>query len=167
MAFILPRSTINWIAGALAGIVAGIIATVVQLILWWAASYPAIDMLLRDARLAAAIAMGRAVLPPPISFDWPIMLTASLLHGALSIAYGFLLAPLAAKLPARSAMAAGGMAGLLLYLVNMYGFTLLFPWFAASRDWITAAAHVSFGTSAAIAYKYWENRLARRSHGAA
>lgn len=161
----LPRPA-NWIAGALAGIFAGVIATVVQLILWWAASYPPMDMLLRDARLAAAIVMGRAVLPPPVAFDWTIMLVASLVHGALSIAYGVLLAPLAAKLPARSIMAAGGLAGLLLYMVNMHGFTLLFPWFAASRDWITVAAHVSFGMSAALAYKYWGNRIARRSCGA-
>ena len=148
------RATPNWPAGVFAGIVAGVIATIVQFVLWWSASLPAFGMLLRDARLAAAIVLGPAVLPPPAPFDWQIMLIATLVHFALSAAYGLALAALIARTQTRMAAAAGVLFGLALFGTNMYLFTLIFPWFTASRDWITAAAHAAFGLSAALAYKW-------------
>ncbi len=144
---------IDWPAAMAAGITAGVVATIVQMILWEASSIAATDMLLRDARLAAAIVMGARVLPPPASFDWNVMLAATTVHFALSTVYGVLQAPVAARLSSLPAALAGCALGLLLYAVNMYGFTAIFPWFAASRDWITVTAHVSFGMTAAIAYK--------------
>lgn len=157
----LPASNpIGWTAAIVAGIVAGIVATAVQTALWWAASWPLPDMLLRDARLAAAIVMGRAALPPPSSLDWGVMLAATLVHFALSICYSLLLAPLIARLNLLYSTVAGCLFGLFLFGVNMHGFTAAFPWFEASRDWITAAAHVSFGATAAIIYKLWDGRAA-------
>jgi hypothetical protein len=47
-----------------------------------------------------------------------------------------------------------------LYAINMYGFTAIFPWFAASRDKITLTAHIAFGVVAAGAY-----RIAARRRG--
>ena len=41
------------------------------------------------------------------------------------------------RMPA--ALLAGGVLGAALFVVNMYGFTALFPWFVASRDGITLA----------------------------
>jgi hypothetical protein len=43
--------------------------------------------------------------------------------------------------------------GLALYAINMYGFTLFFPWFTLVRDWITAATHAVFGVVVAIVYR--------------
>jgi len=110
-------------------------------------------ILFRDARLAAAIVMGRAVLLPPASFDWQVMLVATLVHFALAIAYGVILGLVIARLSTALALLAGAVFGLLLYGINMYGFTAAFPWFEATRDWITATAHVVFGIAAAAAYK--------------
>ncbi|RZI40770.1 sodium:proline symporter [Herbaspirillum sp. HC18] len=152
------RATPDWLAAAIAGIAAGAAATLVQLGLWWAASLPALDMLLRDARLAAAIVMGRGVLPPPASFDWTVMLVATLVHFALSAAYGLLLAPLIAGAKPFIAVMIGLLFGLILFGTNMYAFTLLFPWFEASRDWITAATHAAFGVIIAVTYKWSERR---------
>lgn len=45
-----------------------------------------------------------------------------------------------------------------LYAVNLYGFTALFPWFAQLRDWITIAAHLVFGVTAASVYRWLETR---------
>jgi hypothetical protein len=154
----------SWLRGALAGIGAGTIATLVQLVLWWSASYEAIGMLLRDTRFAAAIALGPSVLPPPVDFDWRIFLVAGLVHGMLSVLYGTLAAPLLTRLPLRSALAGGALYGLLIYAVNMYGFTALFPWFSASRDWITAGAHLAFGLSLAVITKSWDT-VSRASRG--
>lgn len=151
----------NWLVAAGAGIAGGTIATLVQIGLWWSASLPAVELLLRDARLAAAIVMGRGVLPPPASFDWTVMLVATLLHFALSTAYGLLLAPLIAGARLFAAAMTGLFFGLILFGTNMYVFTLLFPWFEASRDWITAVTHAAFGVIIAVTYKWGEYRLGR------
>ncbi len=109
-----------------------------QIILWsiFTDALPAI--LFRDARFTAAIVLGPGVLPPPASFDRRILLIATLVHFALSIAYGLILARLIAGLRTPSSLLAGAAFGLGLYAVNMYAFTAVFPWFASSRDWITA-----------------------------
>lgn len=149
------RQHVDWSAAAASGIAAGVVATIVQMALWWFASYPLPGMLFRDARLAAAIVMGPAVLPPPASFDWRVLCAASLVHAGLSVIYGVCLAPLTTHLKALPSLAVGALFGLFLYGVNMYGFTAVFPWFRASRDWITATAHLSFGIALAGIYKSW------------
>jgi hypothetical protein len=107
----------------------------------------------RDSRFAAAIVLGRDALPPPASFDASIMAIATVVHFALSIAYALLLAWLIADLRMRASLLAGAIFGLSMYALNMYGFTVVFPWFASSRDWITVATHLVFGTVLAGAYR--------------
>lgn len=154
----------DWLAACLAGVLAGIMATVVQLALWWMTNLPVTGMLLRDSRLAAAIVLGQEVLPPPTTFDWTVMLAASLLHFALSIVYGLAMAPLITGRPRIGGILMGSLFGLGLFGLNMYGFTVLFPWFAVSRDWITAAAHLAFGLSCAIAYQALHERRRSKQH---
>jgi hypothetical protein len=89
------------------------------------------------------------------------MLIATLVHFALSIAYALALSVFIARLSTPLSLLAGAAFGLLLYAINMYGFTFVFPWFAAARDWITAATHVVFGIVAAAVYKTWPMRAAR------
>jgi hypothetical protein len=93
-----PRQAPDWVRAAAAGIAAGAMATAAQMLLWWLAAWPLRAMLWRDTRFAAAIVMGRAVLPPPETFDWSILGAASAVHTALSITYGLALAPLVARL---------------------------------------------------------------------
>ncbi|MEO8566991.1 MAG: sodium:proline symporter [Betaproteobacteria bacterium] len=132
-----------------------------QIVLWaiFTDALPAI--LYRDSRFAAAIVMGRGVLPPPASFDAGIMLIAAVVHFALAIAYAGLLAWLIADLRMRSSLLAGAVFGLSVYALNMYGFTVVFPWFASSRDWITAATHLVFGMVLAGVYQ----AAAKARHG--
>ena len=153
----------NWSVAACAGIAAGILATLVQIALWFAFTDSLPGIFFRDARLAAAIAMGSGVLPPPASFDWRVMLVASLVHFALSIAYGLVLSRLIAGLGVTASILVGAVFGLCLYIVNMYGFTVVFPWFEAARDWITVVTHLVFGLVAAAHY----TALARRNRSRA
>jgi len=81
------------------------------------------------------------------------MLVATLVHFALSVAYGLILSRLIARLRTPSSLLVGAVFGVCLYVVNMHGFTIFFPWFDAARDWITVVAHVIFGATAAAAYK--------------
>ena len=48
---------------------------------------------------------------------------------------------------------AGAVFGLLLYVVNFYGFTAIFPWFAMAQNWVSIFSHIMFGVIAGWAYK--------------
>ena len=129
----------------IAGLGAGVIATAAQLSLWWLADIPVLETLFRDARLTAALVMGTGVLPPPATAQWNILLVATFIHFALSIAYALIPALLVSRLRAGPALVAGAAYGLMIYLVNLYGLTWLFPWFAVARDWVTLVTHLVFG----------------------
>lgn len=140
------------VALAFATLVAGTVSTVVQVLLWMLFADGWLMLLVRDARLAAAVVLGRAVLPPPARFDLAVMAVATAVHFALSLAYTAAVAALVRGRPMRSAVAIGAAFGVALYLVNMHGFTWVYPWFAQARGWITVVAHVAFGASAAAAW---------------
>lgn len=145
--------SLSWIRAAAAGVIAGIVATVAQVILWWAFTDELPWILYRDARLTAAVVMGTAVLPPPSTFDLKVMMVATGIHTGLSVVYSLILVFAIHRLPMQGALLAGLVFGLILYVVNMYGMTVMFPWFSQVRDWITVAAHVLFGISVAAVYK--------------
>ena len=140
-------------ATILAGVIAGTLATLIQVLLWlvFTDDFPAI--LFRDARLTAALVLGGSVLPPPATFDAGIMLAAALVHFTLSIAYTALLAPLAVRFKSSLALLAGVGFGVALYIINLYGFTAIFPWFAQARGWIALIAHVVFGVTVIPVYR--------------
>lgn len=142
-----------WLPAFYAGIAAGICSTAVQILLWWLFWDALPSILYRDARFAAAIILGEGVLPPPVTLDLYIMLIASLIHFGLSIAYAFILSSLIHCIDIKKSLVLGGVYGLGLFLINMYGFVIIFPWFVDTRDWITVTAHVVFGVSATNVYK--------------
>lgn len=152
-------------AAAVGGIVAGIVSTLVQLILWQLFTDALPDILWRDARLTAAVLLGPRVLPPPATFDWLAMAVATVIHFGLSLVYGVVFCAVARLLGWRWPAVTGALLGIVLYGVNLYGFTGLFPWFAVARDWITLAAHAAFGASATgtcrLVLRRWPGRNGR------
>ena len=86
----------------IAGVFAGTLAIALEIPSWWGFGFRALDMLLRDARLAAAIASGHGVLPPPSILDWHVMFAATLVHFTLSIAYAGLLPSLSRRRRSRN-----------------------------------------------------------------
>lgn len=137
----------------LAGVSAGILSTVAQLLLWVAFGEDALGLLWRDSRLTAALVLGHGVLPPPATFDIEVMLAATAIHFLLSILYAAALLPVRRSGPAVSLLAGAGF-GIVLYFVNMHGFTAIFPWFAEARGGITLATHVVFGVAVSMSYQY-------------
>lgn len=145
------RTRIEWRPVIWSGLIAGAIFLVLELIMVplflgmppWA-----------PVRMIAAIVLGRDVLPPPATFDIGIFLAAALVHFPLSIIYALIHALMLERWPMNTAMAllAGGVFGLVLYLVNFYGFTAVFPWFAEARNWVSILVHIAFGVVAAWAY---------------
>jgi hypothetical protein len=148
-----------------AGVIAGILATLVQASLWLLFTDEFPGVLYRDARLTAALVMGGRVLPPPATFDAGVMAAATLIHFALSVLYAALLAPVASRLGSVAALPAGAAFGIALYIVNLYGFTELFPWFDQARGWIAVVAHVAFGAAAIFAFRILSVRNARSRPG--
>ena len=144
----------GWCTAVLAGVIAGTSATLIQVLLWLVLTdaFPAI--LFRDARLTAALVLGNSALPPPATFDTGIMLVATLIHFALSLVYAALLARLTLSLGNVPALLAGAAFGIVLYFVNLYGFTAIFPWFAQARGWITLIAHGVFGVTVILVCRY-------------
>lgn len=135
---------IDWKAAVWAGVVAGIVFMMLEMILVatigggspWG-----------PPRMIGAMLLGPDVLPPPATFDLGVFLVAMVIHFILSI---ILAVPLAWaisrwRLSLAASIGAGAGFGLIIYLVNFYGFTALFPWFAGARTPITLVAHVVFG----------------------
>ena len=56
--------------------------------------------------------------------------------------------------------------GLAVQGVNMYGFTTVFLWFEATRDWITVAAHLVLGVCAVGVYSMLARLQCVQLHGA-
>jgi uncharacterized protein YndB with AHSA1/START domain len=129
----------------LVGLLAGSAATVVQLMLWWLTGVPLLETIWRDSRLTAAIVLGQSILLPPTAFRWDVLLAATLVHFALSMACAVIPAAFARRRSALATLALGAIYGVLIYGVNLYGFTLLFPWFEVARGWVTLVAHLVFG----------------------
>lgn len=140
-------------AALYAGVAASVLSTVAQILLWGLFWDALPTILYRDARFAAAIILGQEVLPPPATLDWQVMLIATGIHLVLSIIYAIALSWLIRPLALKASLIAGGLFGVALFIVNMYGFVHIFPWFVATQDWITVAAHIVFGFSAAAVYK--------------
>jgi len=143
----------NWRAMIWAGVMAGIASTLIEILLWliFTDDFPAI--LYRDARLTAAMVLGSSVLSPAATFDAGVMLMATLIHFMISITCAVLLALVTARLDTILAPLAGIGFGIALYMVNLYGFTAIFPWFAQTRGWITLIAHGVFGLTVILVYR--------------
>lgn len=148
------------------GLGAGVIATVAQIAMWWLAGMPIPETLFRDARLTAALVMGIDVLPPPSTPQWNILLVATLIHFLLSVLYALIPAQWVSRLHNGSALFAGALYGLAIYAINLYGFTLLFPWFEVVRGWVTLLTHLVFGVALAAGYLLFARDPQRpRRHG--
>lgn len=146
---------VDWSAAAWAGIISGAVFMMLEMVM--------VPVFMEGSpwgppRMIAAIAMGQDVLPPPATFDFVILMAAILVHFILSVAFALVLAWIIYRWAMGPAVLAGAVYGLVLYLVNFYVLTAVFPWFANARNWVSIFAHVMFGVIAAWAYKVLEAR---------
>lgn len=108
--------------------------------------------------MIAGIVMGRNLIMPLHEIDPGTAVTGFLIHFVLSAIYGTVLVSLIRKTGKIAAVFIGLVFGLALYLINFYGFTEIFPWFAEARNWATILTHLIFGTSAAYTYKVFQEK---------
>ncbi|AFZ69301.1 hypothetical protein [Deinococcus peraridilitoris] len=149
---------LNVKAAVIAGLIAGAIFMVLEMLL---VATVGGGSAWGPPRMIAAIALGQGVLPPPATFDFGIVMTAMGVHFLLSVVFALVLAWVIERMSAGAALLVGAVFGLLLYLVNFYGMTAVFPWFAMARNWISIFSHVVFGVIAAWAY---QSSLRRNSY---
>ncbi len=136
-------------AGALAGLIAGAAFMMMEMGLVAMAG----DSPWGPPRMIAAIIMGKGVLPPPATFDLMVMMVAMGVHLMLSIMLGVAFAFVARRFGLMMAVMAGAGLGLGLYVVNFYGFTAIFPWFAMARNTISIVSHIAFGMVLGLSYR--------------
>lgn len=152
---------VDWIAAVWAGLVGGLVFLMLEMIM--------VPVFLAGSawgppRMIAAMVLGKDVLPPPATFDFGVLLAAMVVHFALSILFALTLAWIIARFGGGAALLIGAFFGLALYLVNFYGFTTIFPWFANARNWVSVVTHIVFGLVTAWAYKALADR---RGHAGA
>jgi hypothetical protein len=109
--------------------------------------------------MIAAIVMGQGALPPPATFDVVIMTVAMAIHFILSVLLGVVLGWVIShwRMGMGMALLAGLVFGLVVYFVNFYLMTGLFPWFAMARGGISIFAHAIFGVVLGGAYRALAN----------
>ena len=110
-------------------------------------------------RMIAGILLGSEVVPPPANFQFGIVLAALVVHFILSVIYALIIAAIVHRKSTGTAMLIGTIIGIVIYLVNFYGFTYFFPWFANARNWITVVTHIVFGLASAGIYVGLEHRV--------
>jgi hypothetical protein len=142
----------DWRAALTGGCVAGAVFLVIELFAMAVAG----QSLWGPLRTTAAIVMGRGALAQPATFSSGIMLMALVTHFVLSILFAVILAVIVAPFSLDSsvemASLVGAAFGVLLYVVNYYGMTQLFPWFADARSGVNFLNHILFGLVAAETY---------------
>jgi hypothetical protein len=146
---------LSWKGVFWSGLIAGIVFMMLEMLMVWA--------FLGQApwgppRMIAAMAYGREVLPPPATFDFGIMMAAMIIHFMLSwvfaLAFGWAFGGLAMG----TAIIVGAVMGLVIYFVDFYGFTAIWPWFANARNWVSIFSHIVFGIALAWSYKAFSDR---------
>ncbi len=148
-----PRQP-DWPAAAVAGLAAGAVLMVLEL-LWstlvsggspWAVSH-----------MISAIVMGPAALQSS-DFSVTVVAVALAAHYVLGVVFGLVLAAIIVPFRLDSTVGmvllAGAVFGVVLYLLNFYGMTRFFPWFAELRGAATVVTHLIFGITAA--FLYWK-----------
>jgi len=153
----ISKHPIAWSAAIWASVVAGLVFAALEMALAWAVNG---QSPWAPLHMIGAIALGPGALTPPDTFDLGIVGTAVVIHMALAIVYGIVLAFIVAKLDTGMAALVGCAYGLALYLINFYGFTTVFPWFADARGWVSIATHIVQSALMAYLYKVF---IARRS----
>jgi hypothetical protein len=74
------------------------------------------------------------------------------------VLYGVILAPVIEKMDTAWAIVVGGIYGLLLYYINFYGFTRVFPWWADARGAVSIFTHIVQSGLMAWIYKAMDRR---------
>jgi len=159
---------IDWRAAVLAGVIAGTVFLVLGVVLM---ALTTGGSLLEPPRMVAAIILGRGALQSPQAFSLGLVLAAFVVHFALAIVFALVLGLIMKSFNLDSSMGMASLAGcafaVAVYLINFYGMTRLFPWFAEARNLASVIVHIVFGIVTANLYMRLERYTSRRAKAVA
>jgi hypothetical protein len=158
-----PPARARWVSAIAAGAVAGIAFIVMVSVL---GSVVHGESVWAPFHRIAAMVLGPAVLEDVNTFDGSVVGMALSVHLGLAAFYGVVLSYLILEFTRRNAPWLGAVAGLLIYLVNFYGFAGLFPWMTEMRGMVTLLSHAVFGSLLASCYwaLYADRPASRMTH---
>ncbi len=135
-------------AAAGAGVVAAAASLVVLLLLAPVMGVNAMEPLY----MIAAVVLGGEILAAAPVFNIGVVAAAVGVHLVLSLVYAFVLSAIIHNQSKAVGIGIGLGFGLMLYILNLYFFTALFPWFVDGRNWVGVLAHIVWGVSVGWVY---------------
>ena len=107
-------------------------------------------------RMIAAMVQGEGALDPVQAIDGGLLSSAIVVHLAISVFYGVVIALIIHRWGLIAGLLGGAILGLALYAINFYTFSFFFPWFFPFRSWMMVVSHLIFGAVAGGTYELLE-----------
>jgi hypothetical protein len=144
---------VDWPAALRAGLIAATLFFLLNLILLPATIGLSAGSVLR---YTSSVILGKGILPPPDSFHFGAFLVALIVHFALSLLAGGLIAYVIHRGGLVTGILGGALLGLTFYAINVYTFSLFRPWMFVLSGWTFALNHILFGAVAGGVYEALE-----------
>jgi hypothetical protein len=143
----------DWAAVIWSGLISGLIMLMVSILLPW--------IILGDplliVRIIASILLGPLVIGAPSGQLPGIYVVALLTHFSLSLFFAFLIALIFHRYGMIVAFIGGAVMGAVIYFMNYYTFTLVFPWLLPYHNWMLLIANIVFGALAGTLFELFED----------
>ncbi len=144
----LDRTAVLW-----SGLLSGAVMLLLSILLPWII----LGDLLLIVRIMASVLLGPTVIPAQARLVPGIYLVALLIHFVLSLLFAWLIALIFHRWGMIVGFIGGALMGVVIYVMNFYTFSLLFPWMIPYRNWMILLAHIFFGALAGLLYELFED----------
>ena len=148
-----PAQGLDWSAVVWAGLLSGLTMLLISIALPW--------LFLGDplliVRLIASIMLGPKVIPPQAGLVPGIYVVALLTHFGLSLLFAGLIALIFHRWGMVVAFFGGAIIGGVIYFMNYYSFSIIFPWLFPYRNWMLLLANILFGALVGTLYELFED----------
>jgi uncharacterized membrane protein YagU involved in acid resistance len=104
-------------------------------------------------RMTASLLLGPDVIPVTEGNSTLTILVGLLIHFALSFVYAFLVVLLIHRWGLLIGLVGGALAGLALYVINIYALSYFFPWIYPVRNWMLLLTHMILGGLVGVIYE--------------
>ncbi len=139
---------VNWRGGLAGGVVGGLVWLLGMMVSAAAVGLPAWAPL----KFTGAFLLGTNAALDTAPFSWETLVLGSVLHLFFSVLYAFVLGAYIRYHGTKSAIFAGAIFGLILYIVNFHLFSPAFPWMESLLNPGTVLAHLLYGVAVGWVY---------------
>lgn len=143
----------DWTAAIWSGLLSGLVMLFISIVLPWISLG---DPLL-IVRLMASMMLGPQVIPAQAGLVPGIYVVALLTHFSLSLLFAILIALIFHRWGMAIGFFGGALMGAVIYGMNYYSFSLIFPWLFPYRNWMLLIAHIFFGAMAGALFELFED----------